>query len=159
MRRDQRPRDHERTRRDETVGQMLHFSMSIFRSIIVLLPPMDLLASSRMPNTPPPTDALVELAAALGEDNVRELVRTFLRDFPISLRDLAGSDRKQRHRTAHNLKSNSHLMGAYLLSERMAALERRLADETAGNVTPDDLAAINAEYAVIAAPLRAFVGA
>jgi hypothetical protein len=111
-----------------------------------------------MPNVPPPTNALVELAEVLGEDNVRSLVRTFLRDFPGSLRDLNSGDRKQRHRIAHSMKSNSHLMGALPLSQRMAALETRLADESAPDVGADDLAAITAEYETIAGPLRAFVG-
>src|SRR4051812_47371230 len=110
-----------------------------------------------MSNVPPPTDALADLAAVLGEDNVRTLVRTFLRDFPISMRDLNGGDRKQRHRIAHSMKSNSRLMGAMELSQRMAGLESRLESDGA-DVTPEDLAAITAEYEAIAAPLRAFVG-
>ncbi len=110
-----------------------------------------------MPNVPPPNDALLELAAVLGEDNVRTLVRTFLRDFPVSLRDLGGGDRKQRHRIAHSMKSNSRLMGAMDLSQRMAALEQRL-ENGGADVTEQDLAAITAEYEAVAAPLRAFVG-
>lgn len=111
-----------------------------------------------MSNVPPPTNALAELAEVLGEDNVRNLVRTFLRDFPGLLRDLNRGDRKQRHRIAHSMKSNSHLMGAFQLSQRMAALETRLADETASDVTAGDLTAIAAEYEAAAGPLRAFVG-
>lgn len=107
---------------------------------------------------PPPTEALVELANVLGDDNVRTLVRTFLRDFPLSYQELSGGDRKNRHRVAHSMKSNSRLMGAYDLSQRMAQLEARLAQEGGGDVTPDDLQAIAAEYEVIAGPLRAFVG-
>jgi HPt (histidine-containing phosphotransfer) domain-containing protein len=110
-----------------------------------------------MSNVPPPNDALAELAAVLGEDNVRTLVRTFLRDFPVSLRDLGGGDRKQRHRVAHSMKSNSRLMGANELSQRMAALEARLESDGA-DVSPDDLAAITREYEQVAGPLRAFVG-
>jgi HPt (histidine-containing phosphotransfer) domain-containing protein len=110
-----------------------------------------------MSNVPPPTDALVELAAVLGEDNVRTLVRTFLRDFPVSLRDLNGGDRKQRHRVAHSMKSNSRLMGAMNLSERLAALENRL--ESGGDdVSAADIAALTEEYETVAAPLRLFVG-
>ncbi|HVS52694.1 MAG TPA: Hpt domain-containing protein [Opitutaceae bacterium] len=107
---------------------------------------------------PPPTDALAELAAALGDDNVRTLVRTFLRDFPVSLRELGGGDRKNRHRIAHSMKSNSRLMGALQLSHRMAAIEERLQTETGADVGPDDLTAIAAEFEAIAGPLRAFVG-
>lgn len=108
-----------------------------------------------MASSPPPTDALAELASVLGEDNVRTLVRTFLRDFPVSLRDLSGGDRKQRHRIAHSMKSNSRLMGAMALSQRMADLETRL-EGTGADVGPEDLAAITAEYETAAGPLRAF---
>jgi HPt (histidine-containing phosphotransfer) domain-containing protein len=111
-----------------------------------------------MPSSPPPTDALAELAAVLGEDNVRTLVRTFLRDFPVSLRDLGGGDRKNRHRIAHSMKSNSRLMGAMELSQRMALLEARLESETGADVNAADLAAIASEYETVAAPLRQFVG-
>ena len=79
-----------------------------------------------MSDVPPPNESLAELAAVLGDDNVRTLVRTFLRDFPQSLRDLEGGDRKNRHRIAHSMKSNSRLMGGLDLSDRMAALEARL---------------------------------
>lgn len=110
-----------------------------------------------MPPVPPPNDALAELSSVLGEDNVRTLVRTFLRDFPVSLRDLGGGDRKQRHRIAHSMKSNSRLMGANELSQRMADLETRL--ETGGeDVNATDLAAISAQYEAIAPPLRSFAG-
>jgi HPt (histidine-containing phosphotransfer) domain-containing protein len=117
----------------------------------------DLMAWRCMSTVPPPNDALAELAAVLGEDNVRTLVRTFLRDFPVSLRDLSGGDRKQRHRIAHSMKSNSRLMGAMDLSQRMAALENRL-ENNGEDVTPADIAAITKEYEAVAAPLRLFVG-
>jgi HPt (histidine-containing phosphotransfer) domain-containing protein len=111
-------------------------------------------------SSPPPNEALAELAAVLGDDNVRTLVRTFLRDFPISLRDLGTSpERKNRHRLAHSMKSNSRLMGALQLSQRMAALEERLSRADGEDVSPADLAAITAEFAEISAPLRKFVGA
>lgn len=110
-----------------------------------------------MPSSPPPTEALAELASVLGDDNVRTLVRTFLRDFPLSFQELSTSpDRKNRHRVAHSMKSNSRLMGALQLSEQMAVLETRLAEETGGEATPEDLAAIAAEFEAIAGPLRAF---
>jgi len=94
----------------------------------------------------------------LGEDNVRTLVRTFLRDFPVSLKELGGGDRKNRHRVAHSMKSNSRLMGAFDLSRRMAELEHRLEQEGGGDVQPADLEAIAVEYEVVAGPLRLFVG-
>jgi HPt (histidine-containing phosphotransfer) domain-containing protein len=108
--------------------------------------------------SPPPNDALAELSSVLGEDNVRTLVRTFLRDFPASMRELESGDRKNRHRVAHSMKSNSRLMGAQTLSERMAALEARLDGESGDDVTPADLASITAEFEQVAGPLRAFVG-
>jgi HPt (histidine-containing phosphotransfer) domain-containing protein len=111
-----------------------------------------------MSAVPPPNEALVELAAVLGEENVRSLVQTFLRDFPKSLKELGGGERKNRHRVAHSLKSNSRLMGAYALSERLAALEARLEPETGPDVLPADLAALAAEFEEVAAPLRSFVG-
>ena len=111
-----------------------------------------------MSNVPPPNAALAELAEVLGEDNVRTLVRTFLRDFPISLSELSGGDRKDRHRIAHSMKSNTRLVGALELSHRMAALEARLDRPDGGDVTPADLAAIAGEYEAVAAPLRAFTG-
>lgn len=112
-----------------------------------------------MSNVPPPNDALAELATVLGEDNVRTLVRTFLRDFPVSLRELSNTERKERHRAAHSMKSNSRLMGAMDLSQRMADLEARLESTDGADVGPADLAAINAEFESVAGPLRAFVGA
>ncbi len=112
-----------------------------------------------MSDVPPPNESLAELAAVLGDDNVRTLVRTFLRDFPQSLRDLEGGDRKNRHRIAHSMKSNSRLMGGIDLSDRMAALEARLDQPSGQDVTPEDLAAIAADFDAIAGPLRAFVGA
>ncbi len=113
-----------------------------------------------MSSVPPPTDELAELAAVLGEDNVRTLVRTFLRDFPVSLAELAGpGERKNRHRIAHSMKSNSRLMGAHDLSHRMAGLETRLESADGADVNPDDLTLIARDYELIAGPLRAFVGA
>ena len=105
-----------------------------------------------------PKAALAELAEVLGEDNVRTLVRTFLRDFPVSFSELSGGDRANRHRIAHSMKSNTRLVGAMELSQRMAALETRLEQAGGGDITPEDLAAISREYEVIAAPLRAFTG-
>jgi HPt (histidine-containing phosphotransfer) domain-containing protein len=111
-----------------------------------------------MSSVPPPNPALAELADLLGEDNVRTLVKTFLRDFPVSIKELAGGDRKNRHRIAHSMKSNSRLVGATDLSQRMAALEARLEQPEGPDVTPDDLAAIAREYDRIVGPLRKFAG-
>jgi hypothetical protein len=111
-----------------------------------------------MSNVPAPNEALAELASVLGDDNVRTLVRTFLRDFPGSFRDLSGGERKNRHRVAHSMKSNSRLMGAFELSDRMAGLEARLDAPGTDDVTPEDLVKIRADFDAIAGPLRAYVG-
>jgi HPt (histidine-containing phosphotransfer) domain-containing protein len=110
-----------------------------------------------MPPAPPPNAALADLAAVLGEDNVRTLVQTFLREFPLSFKELTGGDRHNRHRIAHSMKSNSRLMGALDLSQRMAEIEARLSEENGLDVTADDLAKITAEFDAIAVHLRKFV--
>lgn len=107
----------------------------------------------------PPTEELASLAAVLGEDNVRSLVRTFLRDFPLSIQELgANPDRQNRHRLAHSMKSSSRLVGANGLSQRMAALEARLSQADGEDLHAEDMAAISTEFETIAAPLRLFVG-
>lgn len=112
-----------------------------------------------MSSVPPPTSELSELAAVLGADNVRTLVRTFLRDFPVSLAELAGpGERKNRHRIAHSMKSNARLMGAHDLSHRMALLETRLEVPSGADLTHDDIVLITSDYESIAGGLRAFVG-
>ncbi len=111
-----------------------------------------------MSNCPPPNEALAELASVLGDDNVRTLVRTFLRDFPLSFQELSGGDRQNRHRIAHSMKSNSRLMGAHELSQCMAAIEDRLGQPGGADITPADLATIDRLFQRISLPLREFVG-
>jgi HPt (histidine-containing phosphotransfer) domain-containing protein len=105
----------------------------------------------------PPNEALAELSDVLGVENVKTLVRTFLRDFPVSIEDLASGNRQNGHRFAHSMKSNARLMGAFALSHHMAELEERLSNDSGGLVTPGDIAAIKAEFEIIAGPLRTFV--
>lgn len=106
----------------------------------------------------PPTEELADLAEALGLDNVRTLVRTFLHDFPKSLGGLSGGQRSSRYRHAHSMKSNARLMGMHALSRRMEELENRLTGETGAEVTPQDLRAIQAEFDAVVGRLREFVG-
>jgi HPt (histidine-containing phosphotransfer) domain-containing protein len=111
-----------------------------------------------MSSAPPPNPALAELADLLGEDNVRTLVKTFLRDFPVSIKELSGGDRKNRHRIAHSMKSNSRLVGANDLSARMAALEARLEQPEGPDITTQDIASIAKDFDKIVGPLRKFAG-
>jgi HPt (histidine-containing phosphotransfer) domain-containing protein len=107
---------------------------------------------------PPPNPSLAELAATLGEENVRTLVRTFLRDFPISFQELSNGNRHNRHRVAHSMKGNCRLMGGHELYRRLAEIEERLSEPDGGDVTPQDLEAISSGFAALAVPLRHFVG-
>ena len=106
----------------------------------------------------PPNPSLAELALVLGEDNVRTLVRTYLRDFPASYRDLGRGERHNRHRLVHSMKSNSRLMGAQSLAHRMAEIEARLTADAASDVTPHDLERIATDFESAATTLRPFAG-
>jgi HPt (histidine-containing phosphotransfer) domain-containing protein len=108
-----------------------------------------------MPPVPPPNSAIAELAEALGEESARELVEMFLNSFDAVLRDLNAGDREQRNRAAHSLKSSSRIVGAGVLSNRMAELEARLTNTT-GDVTHDDITATIEEFERIAVALRAY---
>ncbi|MBM3852997.1 MAG: Hpt domain-containing protein [Verrucomicrobia bacterium] len=107
---------------------------------------------------PPPNEALAELSEVLGADNVKTLVHTFLRDFPVSIRELTSGDRQSRHRCAHSMKSNARLMGAHELSTRMAQLEERFGSPTGADLSPEEVAAVKAQFEAVAQPLREFVG-
>ena len=106
----------------------------------------------------PPNDALAEFISAMGDDNVRKLVGTFLRDFPNSMRDLAVADRKNGRRIAHRMKSEARMMGATALAQRMLELQERLTPEIGRAFEPSDLVAIQADFDAIAPTLRRYVG-
>jgi len=108
-----------------------------------------------MPPVPPPNSAIAELAEALGEDSARELVDMFMSSFAAVLRDLNSGDHEQRKRAAHSLKSSARIVGAGVLSNRMAELEARLTNTT-DDVTHEDITATIEEFERIAVPLRAF---
>jgi HPt (histidine-containing phosphotransfer) domain-containing protein len=109
--------------------------------------------------TPPPNPPLVELAAIVGEENARHLVRTFLRDFPAALNELAGAERKTRHRLIHSMKSSARVVGAVDFSQKLAGLEARLADMSLPDLTSAEIQSLVADFGPIAGPLREFVGA
>lgn len=104
-----------------------------------------------------PNNAIAELASVLGEDNVRTLVRTFLRDFPVSFQALTTGDRHDRHRRAHSMKSSSRLMGALELSRYMAGLEARFSDEPDADISTGELTVISTLFEDIAGRLRDFL--
>lgn len=114
-------------------------------------------AACRMATTAFPNNAIAELASVLGEDNVRTLVRTFLRDFPASFQALTAGDRKDRHRRAHSMKSSSRLMGALELSRYMAGLEARFSDEPDADISTGELAEISTLFEDIGGRLREFL--
>lgn len=111
-----------------------------------------------MEETSPPNPAVAELISAMGEDNVRTLVRSFLREFPISMQQLAAGDRKTARRVAHRMKSEFRMMGALDLSRRMLELQERLTPETGEELHASDLTAIHAEFEDFARTLQGFVG-
>jgi HPt (histidine-containing phosphotransfer) domain-containing protein len=106
----------------------------------------------------PPTAGVAELVEAMGYDNARTLVRTFLREFPNSLRELATADRKNGRRLAHRMKGESRMMGAATLSARMLELQERLTPEVGEGVNASDLAAVAAEFEEVALVLRQYTG-
>jgi hypothetical protein len=110
-----------------------------------------------MPSVPPPNPTLAHLAAALSEEDARELVRIFLAEFPALREALATGNRRQGYLAAHSLKSSAQHMGLISLAERMAELELRLED-SAGTVSAGDLAGIDQDFGREAPSLRAFAG-
>jgi HPt (histidine-containing phosphotransfer) domain-containing protein len=106
-------------------------------------------------NTPPPNAALMNLVSSLGEDDTRDLVRMFLKEFPSMLGRLPSLPREEAQRTVHGMKSSAHHMGAEALSRRLAALEDRLGQADAA-VTHQDLADLSVDFDRAAPPLSVF---
>ncbi len=109
-----------------------------------------------MSGVQPPNRDLAELAALLGTENVRQLIRTFLREYPVLIGQLESGDRKTRHRIAHSLKSNARVIGAHPLSMHMAAIEDRLAQSTGRDLEQADIAVIRTKFDHEAELLRDF---
>jgi HPt (histidine-containing phosphotransfer) domain-containing protein len=110
-----------------------------------------------MPSIPPPNPTLAHLAAALSEEDARELVRIFLSEFPTLREALANGNRRQSYLAAHSLKSSAQHMGLTALAERMSELERRL-EESDAALDAEDVAGIDRDFEQEAASLRAFAG-
>lgn len=100
--------------------------------------------------------AFNELAETTGADFVRELVTAFLDEAPAMIADLkdaaAQEDPDRFHRAAHSIKSNALIFGAHHLGA--LAREMELSDMPALENTPDQLAALEAEYAHVATRLK-----
>ena len=96
-----------------------------------------------------------ELQAAAGDDFVRELVDTFLEEAPPMLAALraalATGTAEAFRRTAHSLKSNANTFGALGL----AAQARDLELQGVAAASPATLDALDAEFARVAAALKA----
>ena len=107
----------------------------------------------------PPNEALVELADILGEEDTKDLVRTFLQDFPNLVKVLQTGDPEAQKRTAHSLKSTARHMGALALSRKMALYEQRLSEPGALALTGDDVMQVVEEFEKSAGPLRAYAKA
>ena len=110
-----------------------------------------------MNSVPPPNPSLARLAAALSEEDARELARMFLKEFPGLRKALGSGTQREARLAAHSLKSSAQHMGAEALAERMADLEHRLEDPAA-KVAPEDLEAVDRDFESQAASLRAFAG-
>jgi HPt (histidine-containing phosphotransfer) domain-containing protein len=106
-------------------------------------------------SSPAPNPTLQELVEVLGEENVRELVRTFLHGLPDALRRLATARPEEQVRLAHALKSSARHMGADALARSLTALEVRLARPGA-TVAPETLGQFAREFDGVAASLRPF---
>jgi len=109
-------------------------------------------------NKTPPNEALRDLAALLGDDATREIVRLFLSNFPESIQSLPRISRLDQIRITHGLKSSALHMGAAGLSARMKAMEERLG-RPGESIRPEELGEAAAEFEAFAADLRSYAGA
>ena len=107
---------------------------------------------------PPPNNAIRELAAVLGDEATREIVRLFLDDFPSSIGRLGKGSRDEQVRIAHGLKSSALHMGAAELSRRMAELESRL-DAPGETISAAEIAGAIADFGAVAPLLSKYAGA
>lgn len=104
----------------------------------------------------PPNPAIAELLDVLGDDDTRDLIRTYLQEFSGLIRTMATDDRTAQHRAVHSLKSSSLHMGLTALSRRLQTLEASLLLPE-GSLHATDLAAITEEFERGVAPLRAYL--
>ena len=108
-----------------------------------------------MSSSSPPNPALAELLSVIGPANTREIVRTFLHEAPLLVGALTASNRSDRHRAAHSLKSSARLIGADTVAAHAARLEARLAKPT-GEISSADLSALAEDLATSSTVLAEF---
>jgi len=104
----------------------------------------------------PPNEALAQLNEILGLEDTRDLVRTYLKEYPGLVRSMAEGDRETQHRAAHSLHSSSRYMGLSTLLPLLLALETRLMQPNE-RTSRDDINAINTELARVIPVLENFV--
>tara|TARA_R110002094_G_scaffold199176_1_gene171254 strand:+ start:303 stop:647 length:345 start_codon:yes stop_codon:yes gene_type:complete len=108
------------------------------------------------PPTPAPNDSIAQLVDILGEEDARDLVQTFFKEYDELFRKLVSGAREDQHLAAHGLKSSSRHMGLASLAQRFSVLEDRLAKPD-GTVDSDDIAIISVEYERAVPPLRKYI--
>ncbi len=111
--------------------------------------------SADSPEVNPPNEAIAHLISALDLEDTCQVIQTYLRESEREMRRIATTDRVTQQRIAHSLKSSSAQMGALALSQRMAAIEKRLPAGGA-EVSPAEAAELLADFEASAAPLRTF---
>lgn len=112
--------------------------------------------SADSPEVTPPNEAIAHLISALDLEDTCQVIQTYLRESEREMRRITTVDRVTQQRIAHSLKSSAAQMGALELSQKMAAIEKRLPAGGA-EVNPDEATALLAEFELTAAPLRTFV--
>jgi HPt (histidine-containing phosphotransfer) domain-containing protein len=106
-------------------------------------------------NPAPPNESIAQLIDALGVEDTRDLVRTYIQEYNGLIRTMASADRESQHRATHSLKSSSRHMGLVSLVRRLEALEARLFLPN-GKVNSNDIEAISVEFDRAVLPLRKF---
>ncbi len=106
--------------------------------------------------TPPPNDAIAQLIEILGEEDARDLVQTFFKEYDGLFRKLVSGAQEEQHLAAHALKSSSRHMGLASLAHRFALLEARLL-EAGGTVESSDITNLSAECHRTVPPLRKYI--
>ncbi|HEY3756308.1 MAG TPA: Hpt domain-containing protein [Opitutaceae bacterium] len=104
-----------------------------------------------------PNERLAALAAVLGEEETRELVRIFLRTAPRMVADVALEDHSEARRAAHSLKSSSLQMGLMDLSKQALEIEKRF-DTGGGPPSATDYTLLQARARRAEGALREYAG-